>query len=204
VNGIAVILNDGERLPLYMRRTPFPHTRTTRRQKETLLGRRLAPWERNPPPRVHQMPQRFQTSRQSEGPVPICFHCGVPGHVVKDCRLRHVVVTCRLCGQTGHKQRYCVTGQKRPTTVPTQTKAPLLPRPMNVNDSIPRNQPVHVQAPQSAQPNLCNGAPSTAQDVNFVRYVAQPMYAPGFHPGTYGLSYYQNFPPLPNSTPQNF
>jgi hypothetical protein len=203
VNGIAIILNDGERLPLSMRRTPFPHNATTRSRREKLLGRPLAPWERNPPPKARPTRNGPQSS-QPGGPAPICFHCGVPGHLVKNCRLKHVAVICRLCGESGHKQRYCISG-KRKGAAPAQKREPLL-RPTDFNDgNTYQTIPAHSQ---NAPPNLpafdyvC--IPSVAQNADPVRHVSQPMYVPGFHPGTYGLSYHQNFPPLTNSTPQNF
>jgi hypothetical protein len=201
VNGIAVILNDGERLPLYMRRTPFPHNAATRKRKEQLLGRRLAPWERNPPPSDRPFyGNDRQSSQQQTGPTSICFHCGVPGHIIKDCRLKHVAVICRRCGKTGHKQRYCISGNV-PATV--MAREPLL-RNKDMNDNSPT---LHTQNPQyvpSARDYVC--VPSVAQNVNHAPMceISQPMYVPGFHPGAYGLSYYQNFPPLPNSTHQNF
>ena len=36
-----------------------------------------------------------------------CFHCGVPGHVKRVCRLKGRPVICHCCKQTGHKQKYC-------------------------------------------------------------------------------------------------
>lgn len=38
-----------------------------------------------------------------------CFHCGVPGHVKRVCRLKHHPVVCDSCKQVGHKKRYCST-----------------------------------------------------------------------------------------------
>ena len=36
-----------------------------------------------------------------------CSHCGVRGHVVRVCRLRHREVKCYSCNTIGHKKRYC-------------------------------------------------------------------------------------------------
>ena len=37
----------------------------------------------------------------------ICFHCSVPGHTAKECRLKQVDVVCHGCKVVGHKLRYC-------------------------------------------------------------------------------------------------
>jgi hypothetical protein len=245
VNGIAVILHDGERLPISLRSTPFPHTAATRKQKQRLLGRPLAPWERNPPPRDRPINTNSHRPRQAKGPVPICFHCGVPGHVIKDCRLKHVLVTCRLCGQNGHKQKYCLSDNNgqiaadrfAPNTsatrdyksamtclgsqsanygqiaAPAMARAPLL-RPTNsINDSDhppPSGIPFPTRTPCNSQPNQSRGydynvhVPIVAQSVDLSGRTCPPVYVPNVYPGTYGLSYYQNFPPLTNSTHQNF
>lgn len=36
-----------------------------------------------------------------------CFHCGVPGHVKRVCRLKNHPVVCDSCKQAGHKKKYC-------------------------------------------------------------------------------------------------
>jgi hypothetical protein len=213
VNGIAVVLHDGERLPLSLRRTPFPHTATTRKQKQMSMGRPLSPWERNPPPRDrHSYRNGHLPNHPSKGPVPICFHCGVPGHVIRDCRLKHVVVSCRACGQNGHKQKYCTSvSNGRQNAAPATTRAT---PPSHLMD--PNNDKAHlptpglpVRTPYTARPNQSRGedtnmcVPSAAQ-CDYASQACPQVYAPSFYPGTYGRSYYQNFPPLINSTQQNF
>ena len=39
-----------------------------------------------------------------------CYHCGVPGHVKRVCRLKNRPVVCDTCKQTGHKKKYCKSG----------------------------------------------------------------------------------------------
>ena len=36
-----------------------------------------------------------------------CFHCGVPGHVKRVCRLKKHPVRCYKCGEVGHKSKFC-------------------------------------------------------------------------------------------------
>ena len=39
--------------------------------------------------------------------IPLCFHCGVQGHVTRKCWHLKRTVFCFGCGGAGHKQRYC-------------------------------------------------------------------------------------------------
>lgn len=77
-------------------------------------------------------------------PRPLCFHCGVVGHRLKNCYYKHRPVLCENCGVEGHKKRYCCVPPKStmpPTnyfnsTIPHQQRAgfrfrgPILPNPV--------------------------------------------------------------------------
>ena len=57
-----------------------------------------------------EYPAVLQVSSDATGntpPTPLCFHCGVPGHVTRKCWHIKRTVYCHGCGAAGHKQRYC-------------------------------------------------------------------------------------------------
>ena len=54
------------------------------------------------PRRVAQPVASMQQNSQHK-----CFHCGVPGHVKRVCRLKSRPVICHSCHETGHKKKYC-------------------------------------------------------------------------------------------------
>jgi hypothetical protein len=51
-----------------------------------------------------QQGRRQRTKKDSTNNPHRCFHCGVPGHVFEDCRLKGVPVQCFGCNQYGHKR----------------------------------------------------------------------------------------------------
>lgn len=44
--------------------------------------------------------------------APMCFHCGVKGHIRRECRHRHRKIFCDKCGLPNHKKRYCTSGTR--------------------------------------------------------------------------------------------
>jgi hypothetical protein len=213
VNGNAVVLHDGERLPI------------NNRQQRPHKPNPLPPWKRptNPIPPWKRHPRKAyptwaggvqfrapqsQPVNQRGNMSHICFHCSVPGHTMRDCRLRHVKVICHACNREGHKRRYCTFTDQIPRNRPTHGAAP-------ARDPQLQPEPQHHHVQNTVQPHADDmGA---ARDLRahmpamlnpgFVSYpdastIANvPFYA---HPSMLPPNYYQNFPPLPTTSQPNF
>jgi hypothetical protein len=102
-----------------------------------------------------------------------------------------------------------MSGSTDHARLPKETRTPLLHRPSDLNGGMAPT--MSMQDRQIIQPSFMRNenasVANVVQDSSFVSQRLQPdvcMPVPGFHPGTYGLSYYQNFPPLLNPTQQHF
>jgi predicted NAD-dependent protein-ADP-ribosyltransferase YbiA (DUF1768 family) len=143
VNGVAIILKDGEKLPESMRRNKPSQRR--RSEHGVLQGE-----TRGSARQGHYRPQAHSRSDLR------CFHCGVPGHVRKDCRLSHIVVKCSACGGEGHKAKYCSVASLCYSRVASK---PCVSGPVPLFSVVP-NLSSFVQSayntPQNPHPNLTN------------------------------------------------
>jgi predicted NAD-dependent protein-ADP-ribosyltransferase YbiA (DUF1768 family) len=129
INDVAYILRDGEKLPYSLRKSHMPPRNW--KPRPIPEHEKRSPWRRHgnfDPDWAYVQYWRSRKSREQEDrnralgkdkdrPMQrprgthICFHCSVPGHVMKDCRLLHVKVMCHACGREGHKKKYCVFNQ---------------------------------------------------------------------------------------------
>jgi hypothetical protein len=205
VNGITIILRDGEKLPYAMRSRQYRST-----GRPVPAHERNSPWNRhthhlpdaeptatvNPPPR-HQ-PRALHRGNH------ICFHCAVPGHTKKECRLRHIIVICRRCGREGHKQKYCVFNLPN---LPTDQQR----RGDNFRRPQPQHQPQGQMGPNPnsqtrngapGMPPPCTLRPAVNPNMNLYEFQATApnvLHVPVSHAYVYRP---EHFPPLPPpSTP---
>jgi hypothetical protein len=207
VDNVAIILQDGEQLPYGMRkriakamprrRSPIPdnekqspwnrhlytsaprsHGGVTIRQQQQ--GSFPAHHQRQTKPR----PTQSTHSRPPANVTHICFHCGVPGHVMRDCRLRHIRVVCQHCNGEGHKKKYCPFGERTPMPTPNQLSSHCSFPPAYVDVQMP-NDPHHGHAYERTvfESNV---------PVNHVSSAPPYVYRS------------ELFPPLPTSNPPNF
>jgi hypothetical protein len=205
VDNVAIILQDGEQLPYGVRKRiakAMPRRRFPIPENE-----KDSPWNRHlytsaprsfggvtisqqagfQPHRQRQTEPRLIQPSLTRPPVNathICFHCGVPGHVIRDCRLRHIRVVCQHCNGEGHKKKYCPFGAAppRPSSNHPTTQGSVAP-------TFAQSQ----QMPVDAQ----YGLPHTAIGSN-VPMNEHVSFAPAY------VYRSELFPPLPPPNPPNF
>ena len=119
-------------------------------------------------------------------PKPLCFHCGVAGHLTKNCRHLRRKIFCDNCGAEGHKKAYCLRrqvsseaglqprGGHRGTFMPTSRPLPLTPA---------RPTPPYRRSPLLAMPPHV----ATSRHVPFAG-MRNTRAGQGWASGVYGVS----------------
>jgi hypothetical protein len=210
VNGNAVILHDGEKLPTNCRKRQHKYIPPWKRPTNP-----IPPWKRHPRKDYPTWAGgvQFRQPRPRPQMQHICFHCSVPGHTIRDCRLRHVRIICRACNREGHKEKYCtfigsIPNDRPIHTVPSGDQRQPDPQVLNVQKAT-QSRAGDTHATHKGVRDFSLRMPLLSP--SFIRYPVgdtnvtanMPLYAyPPMLPTTH---YYQNFPPLvPPNPQQNF